>query len=168
MAQASQLVQVTREIDGKLYSLSPLLGRPVLRLWYKLSGILVAAASKAFGEAESFEDVNGDTINAAVEVLLTKLSPDELEAVRKELFETLVLIEGGGAQQFPLGNDSVFDLKLQGRPLTVLKLFAFAVEVNFSDFFAAAVSGQGAPLMAKVKLLFRKPAPSPTSEESST
>lgn len=128
----------TREIDGVEYSLKPLTGRRCTRMWYKLSAILASTTGELFEnglDVESLEEADID-LSAAVEKLLVLLPENEFEAVRKELFSSLVGRTDG--KQIQLGQDVVFDAHMGGKVFTVLKIMRFALEVNFGDFLSAA------------------------------
>lgn len=76
-------------------------------------------------------DASGVTgIAAATEMLCSKLTKQEFEYIRRELL-ALVHYEGQ-----PISK--VADLIFQGKTFTLWRVLAFAIEVNYLDFFDAA------------------------------
>src|SRR5262249_40615789 len=88
------------------------------------------ALAKLAGVAKGgLGDLQVDALGEAVGLLFEKLSDDELESITREL---LAAATANGAPLMPQ-----FDLMLQGRIDTILKLLKFALEVNYGNFFHA-------------------------------
>jgi hypothetical protein len=80
---------------------------------------------------------------------------DVSNLIRALLVPCLVTINGITTPVLP-----VFDTEFQGKLLTVFKLTAFAIEVNYGDFFAAAKGALG-PLGDKMKAKIASASASP-------
>lgn len=125
----------TTTIGGVRYTVQQLPVTRALRLSAKLGGILAPALAKA---SKSVAGTNLDNIAGldisllgdALETLMMKMTPDELEFCTKEL---LYVLEKDGKDI-----SRSFDTEFCGELLTVFKLLRFAFEVNFGDFFDAA------------------------------
>ncbi len=141
-----------KEIDGARYGVSQLPAMRGLRMFNRLTRVLGPALTKA-----AAADGLGSLPDALL-LLTEKLSDDELEAITRELLYNATQNEA------PLM--SLFDTLMAGKTGTVLKLLAFAVEVNYASFFDALRSAVGKRLAA-VKVAGQPGSTSPGSESQS-
>lgn len=128
--------QQTKTIDGMTFTVQQLPAMRAQRLKPRIVSILAGPAAKigtVLGGARRLEDLDLGALAGAFDALAGKLSPDEYEAVTRELLETTLVQQGPNL--IPLL--PVFDDIMAGRTLTVDKLLLFAVEVNYGDFFDA-------------------------------
>ncbi len=148
----------TREIDGFEVTVQQLPGRRGMRLFHRLMaavGPALGAAAAKLGAGSSALDADID-LGEATRVLFDRLTWAETEAIQKELLETAqVTINGNVGLLLP-----VVDEILAGRVSTLLKITAFAIEINFRDLFQMASSAQG--LLAKLR-----PSTSPKTSSAS-
>lgn len=120
------IVPTKRTIDGIDFEVSPLPAFRALELFPRITGFFSGAAA----ELGSVQRDKGEAIAKAV-AALAKSNPAELVALTKVLLEgCVVTLDGKQAMLLP-----VFDVAMQGKLFTVMKLLAFAVEVNYRDFF---------------------------------
>jgi hypothetical protein len=125
MATATQ----ERVIDGMTFRVTQLPAMRGVKMLNRLVRILGPAAGRAFAGADPSAGLGGLDVGAlggAVAALTERLSDDELESIIRTLLETATV------DNTPLL--PVFDLKLQGRMGSLLKLLGFALEVNYSNF----------------------------------
>ncbi len=126
----------TKLIDGYQVQLSPLPAFTALEQFTALTGLLGPALMSLIGKDEgmatalaaSVRSVKGSDVTALIRALLATCQ---------------VTINGNNVPILP-----IFDTEFQGKLLTVFKITAFAIEVNYGDFFAAARGALG-PLAAK-------------------
>lgn len=132
----------TRTIAGIEYSITQMPARKGTHWFYRLMGVLGPAATKLGGlgkgstaQSLTMADLmdNVDELGAAVEVIYEKLPPEEFEEMRQAFFWSLERKDAKGFTD--LSDANKFDVELAGEVFTVLKLMAFAIEVNFGDFF---------------------------------
>ena len=117
-----------RVIDDLKVSVSQFPAGKGWRLFMKINKTILPALSNLVGSIKSWEtmDIDKDGLNKAIEVLLMELEPNKSEALIKEILE-LTTVDGQNAVQG-------FDLLFQGRYLTLIKIVAFSVEVNYKSF----------------------------------
>jgi hypothetical protein len=145
-----------RNVGGLDFELTPLSGWKALETWTRVARLLAPgldglAALKATGQ----EEVLAGLAKAVQGLAATE--PTELRALSQVLLESCIVTwEGKQVRLLP-----VFDVVMQARMLTVFKLLAWSVEVNYWDFFDAARSALGG-LRAKVSASL-SPMPAPTS-----
>lgn len=133
----------SKMIDGYTFELSPLPAWQALEVSASLmrfAGPLVAGAAAAKG------DKGLDAFGTAINATLSAMPPAELVALAKRLLAPCVITRPDGSRAELM---RVFDLEFQGRLLTVFKGLAFAVEVNYRDFFDAL---QGLEKVLRAKL----------------
>lgn len=134
----------SKEIDGITFTVQQMGGKAASRLFVRLNAYLIPALAQvgqAVGKLDlgkglgSDVDVEGITkgLAEAARVLFEKLTPDEYEAVNSQLLESATFTADG--RTLPLWPQ--YDNLLAGKVLTGLKLFAFALQVNYRDFFNA-------------------------------
>jgi len=158
----------TREIDGmtaEVFLLPPTHALKVLTRLTKIVGEPLGLAAGALlgdkpaeprGDAEAppASALQKDIPDAVIGKVLAAFTDRLDEAV---VLDTLKLVmasvhiktaEDAGTRTLNIDQD------FRGRTLTMLKVFAFALEVNFSDFFAGA--GGSAGILAKAKTVMAK------------
>lgn len=142
-----------RTIDGMSVATTQLPAEAALELFARVGKLigpalmqLVVTVAGAKGEDDGAED---DLLNTRDVVALAPvaaaffgaIAPGDLTRLKNDLLAA-TLIDGGPA----VGPGSGFDLKFQGRILTLFRVMVFVLRVNYSDFFsagAAAVKKQG-------------------------
>lgn len=122
-APAAVAAPQSRLIDGVTYTLTPL---PAWHALEVLQGLL-KVAGPLIGGAAAGGDAGAKSFGAAFQT-----NPAEVAALLRRLLEPAQYAGARGPE--PLL--PVFDVHFQGRLLSMFKLAAFAVEVNFGDFFA--------------------------------
>lgn len=128
----------TKLIDGYQVQMSPLPAFAALEQFTSLTTLLGPSVMSLLGKDEA--------LAAALAASLRGLKGSDVSALIRALLATCqVTINGVITPVLP-----VFDTEFQGKLLTVFKLTAFAIEVNYGDFFAAAKGALG-PLGAKMK-----------------
>jgi len=127
MAQVHQKL-----IDGYQVSLSPLPAFAALEQFTALTGLLGPAALSLLGKDEA--------LAAALAASVRNVKGSDVVSIIRALLVTCqVTVNGSTVPILP-----IFDTEFQGKLLTVFKIAAFAVEVNYGDFFAAAKGALGA------------------------
>ncbi len=108
----------------------------------KLSRKLMTVAAPVVGALQGLSlDKDVSTLGDAVAKALEQFSEKDLDELIRTLLETAkVETEGRIAPLMPL-----FDGLFAGKILTVYKVVAFALEVNFADFFEAFRALKAAP-----------------------
>ncbi|MDX1811582.1 MAG: hypothetical protein R3240_06515 [Gammaproteobacteria bacterium] len=94
----------------------------------KLNKTLLPAITKIVGSVKDWEhlDIDGDSLTEAVGLLLSEMEPEKSEALIMEILE-LTTVDGHEVVQ-------TFDLTFQGKYLTLIKVVAFSLEVNYKSF----------------------------------
>lgn len=127
----------TREIDGVTFTVRQLAAFKSLRMLNRLTRSLgpAIAALGASGGKLSFE-----ALTDALSKLGDRLGDQELEAIARELLAdaTFENPDHSGGELL-----KQIDIVLGGRPETLIKLLAFALEANYGNFFDA-LRGLGA------------------------
>lgn len=120
-------------IGGTTFTVQQHPARRAMRLLARLGKIAGPTLGALAGLASKPGSLGGAKIEAlggALGGLFDALTPDEADRLLEELLcFTSVEERGRSAPLWP-----VFDVVLQGRPLDVLKLAKFSLEVNFGDF----------------------------------
>lgn len=121
----------TTTIDGIDFAVGQLPAMRGHRLLPRLGKAIGPALAQGF-DAMGGKGGDGDLgkLGAAIGLLFEHLTPDEYEAILRELFST-VAVKGA-----PLMD--TFDVALAGKPATVIKLAAFCLEANFGNFSGVA------------------------------
>lgn len=132
-----------RQIGGNLFTVTPL---PAMRSFVlqsklapALSSIIGSIGSLAGG---SLAETDVGALAPAVAGFFSKLGPDELEQVTRQLLGDATM---DGKPLFSPAGDP-FNVFMAGRTMDTWKLLWFAVEVNYPDFFGllgAAASSRG-------------------------
>lgn len=127
-----------RIIDGYTVQMSPLPAFVALEQFTSLTALLGPSVMSLLGKDEA--------LAAALAASVRSVKPADVSGlVRALLATTHITINGATVPVLP-----VFDTEFQGKLLTVFKIAAFAIEVNYGDFFEAAKGALG-PLGLKLK-----------------
>lgn len=129
----------TKKIGGVTYQMNPLPGWAGLEAFHRtiavlgpaLQGVVVQALR---GEAKGNPKALVGTLIAAVPEAAMRTKPAELRELVEQLLAQTNLVGGKGTG--PVLN--VVDTMFQGKLFNLFELIAWAVEVNFSDFFEQA------------------------------
>jgi hypothetical protein len=136
-----------KTIDGGNYVCSMMPATKANRIFTEIIGLVGAPAfamvSAAFAKDE-VEDVHVEQLVASgLQVFLADLSPDQWDRIVFEMMDG-VLVEGVGS----LHDRGKFDQHFRGRVLTMWRVWAWAMEVNFRDFLDAVRSNDVAKGLA--------------------
>ncbi len=126
----------TRTIDGIEFTVTQMPAMRSQRVFQRLASAIGPAIAAALRDAPAGDAIlEGDVrIGDAVKQLFDRLTIPELEAIEKELLETATVVQDGQTARVL----AIADELLAGRLSTLFKLVAFAIEVNYRDFFDAA------------------------------
>lgn len=151
------IVTQTKNIDGHDFTVTQLPGFRSMRMLNRLMRVLGPGLAKLAGEVQNAQrklpklrsvdqllNVDVSAFGEGLTELFAKLSDDELESITRALLEgtrvkSATITKGQDIELLP-----VFDVVMQGRVWTSLKLLVFAVEVNYGDFFASMGLRSGA------------------------
>lgn len=146
----------SKQIAGYVVTVSPLGAWQSLETLQTLSQMIGPALGKLGGAAAASVGSDVDAERKALEgvtqglmAALLALKPGELQTVGKALLANTLLLTPSAKPGEEIGILKVFDTEFAGQTLTVLKVIAFAIEVNYGDFFAAlrpALAAIGAKL----------------------
>jgi hypothetical protein len=128
----------SKEIDEHNYLVRPLGAFPAQRLLVRI-GKIVAPMAGGFKGLDSEMD-----LGPAISRFFEAATPDEVEGIIKELAKNT---EVDGKALSP-----VFDIHFRGKLLSMYKWAAFALEVNYSDFFGGLGGLASVVEMAKASL----------------
>lgn len=134
----------TREIDGVTFTVQQMPVKRSLKLLHRLARAGVPALLKAIGTADlksikTIGDLDLSNMGDAAAMLFDKFSAEDLDHVMSELLESSTLMHEG--KELP--TIKALDIALRGRPMTLFKALAFALEVNYGDFSAAFLDAAG-------------------------
>lgn len=139
-----------KEIDGIEVQVVPFDGLTALRLKARLIkkiapgfGMFLGSLSGDPGKTNLTDmAIDGETLRGAFQTFLDGLSEDEFIELVKTLLAkvTCVINEDGKKLTFPLGAhfQNGFDKVFTGKLMSVYKVIAFVLEVNYPDFFGKA------------------------------
>lgn len=130
-----------RVIDGVRFKVTQLTGSDGVRMAAELQAILLPALGGLADGAEGMAAIAEGKVNLSKALLHVSscVTPEKLEQLYRSLFyNTWVIVEGREVELLP-----VFETFFQGRIDLFFKAFAFALEVNFQSFFAAAAAAAG-------------------------
>jgi hypothetical protein len=145
----------SKEIDGVTYALTSLGALKAQRVFHRIMsavGPSLAALGGSAPPGESLLDGKTD-IGGAVRLLFDRLTITELEAIEKDLLETLTMVRDGKIVKLFEGPHPAVDNEMAGNVTTIFKLVVWAAEVNFQDVFSGfkkASLGLGDELLARV------------------
>lgn len=135
------LEQKTKSIDGITYRVSQVGGKRALKMFTTLAKMLAPALAKAAesmptGGFKSLSTVDLSSLNigTAVEALVDRLDEPKIT----EIIDTLAGVTecNDGGDKWPQLS-GVFDIHFAGKMSSLFKWLAFALEVQFGDFFDA-------------------------------
>ena len=98
---------------------------------------------------------DASALTPAIAALADSLDPDQIEALAVQILEGTLVVDGKQART--LNTAAAIDDVFGGRLMTMFKVMAFAIEVNFRDFFRALPVPTGAPEIA--------PSPAPALDQ---
>lgn len=125
-----------RTIDAYTVEISPLPAWQGLEGLHQLTRLVGPALTGVLAAAKGDMQAIGSGVSQA----LMTTPPAEVTALLKRLLGPCRITLPDGKQVPALG---VFDTEFQGKLLTVFKIAAFAVEVNYGDFFGEVKSALG-------------------------
>lgn len=126
----SQLDAHRKRIDGVEYEVRMLPATRATKLLVKLGKMLGPAfAAIARGEGGIDREIDGALFAGAVSALFASADPDEVDAILKELAE-VTLADGKGLRP-------IYDIHFAGKIGRLMKWAAFALQVQYEDFFGA-------------------------------
>lgn len=125
-----------RDIGGTTFEVHQLPARRSLRLIARLGKVLGPVLTRVAGilrEGGKVGDLQVEKLAPVLGGLFEALPPAEAESLFEEILASTHVVKGG--RPVPLW--PVVDIELQGRTLDLFKVAAFALEVNYADFFDA-------------------------------
>ena len=126
----SQLDAKRKTIDGVEYEVRMLSATRATKLLVKLGKMLGPAFVEiAKGEGGLDREIDGALFAGAVSALFASADPDEVDAILKELAE-VTLADGKGLRP-------IYDIHFAGKIGRLMKWAAFALQVQYEDFFGA-------------------------------
>lgn len=125
----------SRTIDGFQFHVSPL---PAFQALEQLASLTSLLGPPLFGLLSSKSE-DPTALSGALVASLRGLKGAELSVLVKGLLRTATVMSNGNH----VAVLDVADVEFQGKLLTLLKAAAFAAEVNYADFFAAARGALG-------------------------
>jgi len=139
-----------KTIDGVTYSLVPVGGWEAIPLFHDLVSILGSMtpvfAELVAGDSKKplLERFKLEKIFEALPGFLARASPAEIRKLTEQMLVSCTFRRPLVKAAKPTSPEEaqlllpVFDLEMSGKLLTTFKLLAWAIEVNFSDFFSGA------------------------------
>jgi len=120
----------TRTIDGHVYEVYALPAWTAVEVFHALTKALAPAVA---GVAAAEGPGGVAALSTSLERVIAQLPAPELVRLSKQLLAgARVVVNGASAEVV-----AISDVHFQSRVLTLFKVVAFAVEVNFPDFFGA-------------------------------
>ena len=122
-----------KTIDGKKITVTQFPGRIGLNLKTKISKLvgptIFTALKSISGTGKKFmdKDVDLETAAIAIEKFLERVEPDSWESL---IFEILNMTRINNQEITP----EIFDIEFAGSFVTLYKIIAFVLEVNYKDF----------------------------------
>lgn len=131
-----------KEIDGYKYRCDMMPVRRAQRTWIDLLSTLGGPAIEAIASGMDNEEQDAIALlTASISVIAQKLEGTVSERLIEAVFEGVSTTEGEGEDILELKPwDAKFESHFHGRLLTLYKVWAWAVQVNYSDFLDAAQS----------------------------
>ena len=155
----SQTDLQTRTIAGVKYGVYMLPPRLARKMLVRIFQVIAPSAGEAF-KREGQEIL--DAFGPVLATLADRLNDDDLEWMMGELAKvSTVEVEPGKAPQL----DKIFDIHFRGRIGQMFKWFAFAVEVQYADFWSGSEGGLNG-LLAMAKAAMASPSPSTSTGSS--
>ncbi|HWJ97515.1 MAG TPA: hypothetical protein VNQ33_05105, partial [Acidimicrobiales bacterium] len=131
----SQFDSQTSTIDGHSYTVRMLPARRATRMLAKLSS-MIGPALGTLAEGGKLSDladakVNGKLFSRAAVALFAHVDEDAVDAILMELAD-VTTVEPGGLLK------PIYDVHFMGRQGALMKWAAFALRVQYADFFDVA------------------------------
>ena len=127
----------TKEIDGCTYTCTMMSVRQANRTWIELCAVLGEPVVRGLARASADADQQvQDLIMAAISAALRNLSEEVHERLVEAVFDG-VRADGVGELK---AWEPKFESQFRGRLLTMYKVWAWSVQVNYQDFLDAAQS----------------------------
>jgi hypothetical protein len=129
-------------IDGHTYRVTMLpvsKGRRLLAELFKVAGPALGDLASAAAGAKGVSEVKVESLAGALRQLADRLEPAFLDRLCEELAASTQLVLDGGARAVPLKQEMEFHFA--GRYGAMFKWIAFALKVNYADFFGAWSGG---------------------------
>lgn len=140
----SQSNNQKKTIDSVKYEVSMLPPRLARKILVRIFQVLAPSAGEAFSrESEQLTQAIGPILST----LSDKLSDDDLDWMMSELAKVTTVEVAPGQEPYL---NTIFDVHFRGKVGQMFKWFAFAMEVQYADFFGG--SGEGLKgLLDKIK-----------------
>jgi len=136
-----------KTIDGRKITVTQFPGRRGLKLKTRLAKLLgptiFTALKSVSGKSENIldKDINLETAAGAIEKLLERIDENIWEAL---VFELLSMTRINGQEV----TSEIFDVEFAGSFVTLYKILAFILEVNYKDFLGLTGIGLSKPSAA--------------------
>ena len=129
----------TKEIDGKVFAVTPFNALQAIKLQAKLLK-LIGPSMGGLLDGKSVDDLQNQEINikGALSGLFDRLDENSLVDLIKFCFARTTLEYEGKMLQLDNMSSPSFDLAFRGTFATVYKVLWFVIEVNYPDFLAIA------------------------------
>jgi hypothetical protein len=144
-----------RQIGQFLYTVQQLPATRSLRLLHRLGKVLGPGLTQAasLGSVGSLANADVGVIVSGIAGILQTSAEDEVVGIVRDLLGTTFVTQNG--QMVELA--PLMDLHFQGNLLDLFKVVAFALEVNYGDFFGGLLAG------GRAKLAAAAPSPNPSA-----
>jgi hypothetical protein len=121
----------TKQIDDVNVTVTQLPAMRALKLLHRILKAVAPSAAKAMasGDAKKLALTN---LSEAAELLFDRLSEEDLAAVTKQLLSTAFVTAGD--EQRPAVSGDILHGAFDGHIGLLMKVLAFALEVNYGDF----------------------------------
>lgn len=138
------LKQETQTIDGLSFTTTQFPAMRAFTLFSKLVktiGPAITVLSGANPESDVAE------LAPSIATALKDVDPDAMTILAAEVLSSTSAVMTGpsGAAQVPLNSVDGINLVFMGRLMTMFKVLAFAVKVNYGDFFGGSASAAPLP-----------------------
>ena len=127
-------------IDEIHYACTPLDGWEGVRLFFELVSLLGESAlmmiTRAFAEGDIEEADAGEIVGAGAYSFFSKLDSDKGMKIMQIVMADCYAVRGKGDAQekIDLGTPHQFNLHFKGETLSALKVFVWAMQVNYQSF----------------------------------
>ncbi len=159
-----------KKIDDTNYVCKPLPGWDGVGLFFNLIDVIGEPAmmmiTRSFAEDEVEADA-GQVVGAGLYAFLAKLSADKGVAIMKQVFADVSFVNAK-EERVPLVNEADFNLHFKGETLAALRVFVWALQVNFQSFLdASRLTGILGKLQAAASKAVKTAGPAEVAEETS-
>jgi len=124
----------SKKIDGIEFTVQQMPGMASIRFLAVMGqkiGPALSVVGRELQGVKSLKDLNEGSIGAIVAASFLNITPDDAEAITRELVSMATAVEGGKSRDLSVEFDDFF----QGRPMLVFKVLGFSLEVNYGSFF---------------------------------